>query len=271
VINFNKLAGIEMDVVPVLNNQFVYNRKHYSIITEDGWYMVHLQGNEVIKFSPDFPKYIIGNVMHGYTYNNSFLPENFDVLKKKYGYEIMVDLQFNNLPTMSAVDVIIWEDNKFYFYQQNFSNMIIFDIQNCIDEEGNININDKKGLTPEIKTVLLFHSIERKQQIALKKKLEEKKKIEEYQKSMPGRLMLSFKEVGAEILKYSMQGKNLIVDWKLKDSYQAYNSVIDAETFRIKEAGFCLSGFDKDHNVKSIALLAKGYEEEDLIHITRRN
>ncbi len=270
MLDFNKLHNPVSNVVPILNQQFVYHRKKYFCNVEDGWYNVTLQGNEVKKSEPVYPGSQFLRLVKGYTYNNNFIPLNFDSFKRNFGYEVMTNLNFNNLPTMSAVTGAMWEDNKLYLFQQDFSNMIIFEIQDCIDEEGNIHIEDKKGLTPEIKTLLLFHSIERKNQIKLKKQLEETKKIEEYKKSMPGRLMLSFQEVGAEVLKYSIQGKNLIVDWALEGG-QEFNSVIDSETFRIVQAGYCMSGDDKRHNIKSMVLTAKNYEEEDLIHITRRN
>lgn len=269
MINFNTLTKTYNIKVPVINKQFIYNRKKYKVDSEDGWQEVTIQGNNVISFIPHLP--MAHKTFKGYSYNNNFIPNSFDVLKKKYGYEIMTNLHFNNLPTMSAIEVIVWEDNQFYFYQQDFTNTIIFEIQECIDEEGKLNIQNKKGLTPEIKTLLLFHSIERKNQIELKKKLEETKRIEEYKKSLPGRLILSFKEVGAEVLKYSIQGKNLIVDWMFNNSRQQFNSVIDSETFRVLQAGYCMSGDDKRHNIKSMVLTAKDYDEEGLIHITRRN
>lgn len=270
MLNLNDIDKSFSTIVPIKNRAFVYNRKRYSTLLEDGWYWVNMKGNEILNFRPDLPNIHFLKSIKGFTYNNNFIPNNFDSFKRNYGYEVMTELNFNNLPTMSAVEVVVWEDNKFYFYQQDFTNMIIFDIQNCIDEEGNINIEGKKGLTPELKTLLLFHSIERKNQIELQKQLEEKKKIEEFKKSFPGRLMLSFKEVGAEVLGYSIEGKNVVVDWKMKGSSRNFNSVIDSNTFRVVQAGYCMSGSDKDHNVKSMVLLAKDYEEDHLIYITRR-
>jgi hypothetical protein len=273
MLDFNKINKSILAIVPIKNNYFVYNRKHYKMKMEieDGWYDVEIFGNEIKKYSASSPSIKKNSTMKGYTYNNNFIPNNFDVLKKKYGYEVITNLYFNNLQSMSAIEAIVWEDNQFYFYQQDFTNMIIFEIQNCIDEEGNISINKTKGITPEIKTLLLFHSIERKNQIELKRKLENKKRIEEYKKSMPERLLLSFQGVDAEVINYSTQGKKLIVDWSFKNNRQQFNSVIDIETFKILEAGYCMSGDDFRHNIKSMVLTAKSYDEDGLIHITRRN
>lgn len=271
MLNLNEIDKPIKALVPIKDNIFTYNRKRYSIDLEDGWYKVSLQGNNILECTPDYFTFENGKGIKGYTYNNNFIPMNFDAFKRKYGYEIMTNLYFNNVPTMSAIMATVWEDNKIFFVESDFTNSIIFEIQNCINEEGHVNIEGKKGLTPEIKTLLLFHSIERKNQIELKKKLEEEKRIEEYKKSMPGRLMLSFQEVGAEVLKYSIQGAKLIVDWAFKGFGQQFNSVIDANTFKIIEAGYCMSGDDSRHNIKSMVLTAKNYDEDGLIHITRRN
>ena len=182
MLNLNSIDKPISAVVPIKNNSFTYNRKRYSTLLEDGWYLVDIKGNMVLNFRPDLPNRNMVKIVKGYTYNNSLIPYNFDSARRNYGVDVFVSLNFNNIPTMSAVEAVVWEDNSFYFYQQDFMNTIIFEIQNCIDNEGNIDIKGKKGFTPEIKTLLLFHSIEKKNQIALKKQLEEKKKIEEFKK-----------------------------------------------------------------------------------------
>jgi hypothetical protein len=117
----------------------------------------------------------------------------------------------------------------------------------------------------------LFHALERDQ---LKKVLIEKVAKEEHERRMkdiPYRLNKIFENAGATLLNYSLSNKRIIVDWEIMGQKHRYNSVIDAATFKIIEAGYCMSGDDKRHNVTSLVKTAEEYAERNLTYITRRD
>ena len=87
---------------------------------------------------------------------------------------------------------------------------------------------------------------------------------------MPYKLKRSFELAGAEMLNYSITGKRIIIDWQIKGGGYKYNSVIDIDTFNVIEAGYCMSGDDKKHNITSMIKTAEIYEEDRLTYITRR-
>ena len=87
---------------------------------------------------------------------------------------------------------------------------------------------------------------------------------------MPYKLKRSFELAGAEMLNYSITGKRIIIDWQIKGGGYKYNSVIDTDTFKVIEAGYCMSGADKRFNVIGLIKTAEEYEENGLIYITRR-
>lgn len=270
MIDFNTINKEKIATVPIVRGCFQYNRKKYREPTQStGWYRVFLKNNdaliteEIIIESEDMP-----NTIKGYVFNNNLIFHNFDVGKRKLDRDVMMPLCLNNAPTFSPIHAIIWEDKHIYYYKPDYSEYLVYDVKNRFDSSQNI--SDLKGITPELKHLFLFHDIERQK---LREELEKIKKEEERQeflKSTPGRLQLAFSRVGATMLNYSITRNRIIVDWKL-ESGQKFNSVIDANTFRVIEAGYCLSGEDRKHSVSSMVLLASDYEKDDLIHITRHD
>jgi hypothetical protein len=269
MINLNEFVKDFEAIVPIMNNKFIYNRKWYSTKNlADGWYKVILSGNDVALAEPTMPEFFtFKNVIKGYTFNNSIVFSNFDVAKRKYFKEVMSPLCLNTFPTFSSIEAIYWEDKKFYTYKINYMDIKILDLKVVLEYDEDINTHI--GMTPELKTLFLFHMLEKQRILAEQEQLRLNKEKEEFAKTLTGRLIIAFNTVNAVILNYSVSGNNIVVDWKLKDSDQRYNSVINKHTFQVVECGFCMSGQDKFHSVKSMILTAKDYEEEDLIHITR--
>lgn len=275
MIDLEKFMKKSTAIVPILDGSFKYNRKQYYIVGAclNGWYEVELDGNNanlkqsiIIESNTDFSKGL--RVIKGYTYNNSMVFQNFDVGKRKSGVEVMIDLNFNSMPTFMSVEAILWEDKRLYYYRPNYTDTSIFNVKAAYDNEA-ASITDIKGLTPELKTLFLFHAIEQHKFKKEQELLKRKKEIEDLEKTLQGRLILSFNRVGAKILKYSVSGKRITVDWEIEGSTQKFNSVIEADTFRVIEAGYCMSGHDRDHTVHSMVKLAESYDEDGLIHKTR--
>jgi len=277
MINLEKFDTEQKAIVPVTGNSFQYMRKVYSVTgtVVDGWYAVRLRGNYVISASSLFIEYqrefsdiMKSNkrILRGYTYNNNIIFQNFDVGMRKSGHSIMAPLYLNNAPSFSSIEAILWEDKKLYYYKINNIDYLVYQLRSSMNDGSFERI---KGLTPELKTTLLFHIVENQKIKEEQEKLKRSKEIAELRTSLRGRLILTFKRVGATLLDYVLSGKRITVNWKFEDSSINYNSVIDADTFRVIEAGYCMSGSDKDHSASSMVLLAKDYEDDGLIHITR--
>jgi len=275
MINLKSFVLSKEAIVPILNNGFQYNRKRYALKygVDPGWYKVKITGNDVIILEP----YMIENIdfesirkmsIKGYTYNNLLIPFNFDSAERKFGMGMITEIHFNNSPTFSSIEAIMWEDKNLYYYRPNYMDVEFHKIhRNCLPN-GTGDLGGVKGVTPEMRTVFLFHAIERIRIQKMEEELENKKKAEEFMKTLPGRLYFAFSSVGAKILGYSQEGSKIVVDWKL-DKNQTFNSVIDANTFRVLEAGYCMSGDDKRHSIKSMVLTAEEWDKKRKIHKTR--
>lgn len=271
-IDFSKFTQTVAAVVPVHNNRFQYNRKKFTVSpVEDGWYEVVMTGNDAQIMHPAYVSSHNLSVKptRGYTYNNMFIFHNFDVAKRNFKKEVQAELLFNNFPTFSSVEVIPWEDGNFYAYQPNYSDLKIYEIKALYDSEQSVDLDSVKGITPELRTLYLFHDIQRQ---TIKLELEKLKKEEDKRKwleSLPGRLHTVFKAAGASVINYELNGHRAVIDWELDSTKRRYNSVIDTRDFRVIEAGYCMSGHDREHTAGSMVQLAADYEERRLTHITR--
>jgi len=278
MIDLTKFTEERVVAVPIVNNSFQFMRKIYSVQepVSDGWYNVSIKGNSAtaglplfIESDPDFMEFARKNklLIKGYTYNNNIIFQNFDVAKRKSGIDVMAPLYLNNAPSFSAIEAVFWEDKKLYYFRMNYSDAVVYQANMAF--LGSTDISQIKGVTPEVKTLYLFHSIESQRIKEEQEKVKRAKELEEFKNTIQGRLLLAFGRAGATILRYSVSGRRITVDWQLEGYVHKYNSVIEADTFRVIEAGYCMSGDDKKHSVSSMVVLAKDYEEDGLIHITR--
>ncbi len=275
MLDFSKFIQEKKSVVPILRNQFQYQRKKYSVeTTEDGWYRVSMKGNDAKveeKFYGPFEEDQY-NFIRGYVYNDKLIFQNFDVGKRKLSKDIQCEFLFNEAQTFNSVKCIIWEDGKVYYAEIDYSDSKIYEIKSKYDSEELI--DSMKGISPELRTLCLFHDIERQQLKAAQEALKKKQEKDEYLKTIPGRLTTTFRNAGATLHNYSKQkyrGRNcLIVRWSLDSTGTEFESVIDSETFRTVEAGYCMSGDDEKHSLSSMVMTAKNYDDQGLIYITRR-
>jgi hypothetical protein len=276
MIDLNKFTQETETIVPVLEGTFQFNRKKYSVKNKDqtGWFSVQLQGNKaqivepvVVETDISFQELMKKHFIKGYVYNNNIIFQNFDVGKRKAGVEIMAPLLLNGAPTFSSIEAIIWEDRNIYYCQPNYKDSLIYQVKNACEE--NADIAKLSFMTPELKTLYLFHNIEQHKIQEEQLQIQKAKNLEEFKKTLQGRLILAFNQAGAALVGYTVSGNRITVDWKLNKTGRTLNSVIDATTFSTLEAGFCLSGEDKKHTVTSMVQLAESYEEDRRIHITR--
>jgi hypothetical protein len=275
MIDFSKFAAARNVQVPVIGNKFSFEKKKYSINATDGWYTVKLDGNSASVVEPLYmfneveSKY---DVVKGYSYNNSLIFHNFDVAKRKWSFQLSKELHFNKSQSFTAIKAVVWENNEVYFTESDYSNFKIFEIKAAYDEDKNL--DHLKGVTQELRTVFLFHTLEREQLRAMELlRLEElaederRKREAELMATVQGRLQVMFSRAGARVTKYNISGTRITVDWEMDG--RKFNSVIDSITFKVIEAGYCMSGEDTNHNITSLVKLAEDYEEQGLIHITR--
>lgn len=262
MIDLNRFNQEKEIVAPVRQNSFKYQGKRYSVDALDGWYKAIVQGNKAKIIEIASPQILnLKNKINGYVYEDNILFSNFDNGKRKVGQEVMTKLYLNQSPEFTSVEAVIWEDGLVYYIQPNYKDYKIFEVKSALD--CNIEVTTIKGITPELKMLSFFYYMRQEE-------LEELKKIktrEELAKTIHGRLVLSLQRVGAELLDYSMRDNFVTIDWSI--GTKQFNSVIEKDTFRVVEAGYCMSGHDKEHTLHSMAVLAQEYEKDDLIYKTR--
>ena len=260
MINLNRFVEKKRIIVPIENNLFIYKRKKYFIQIQDGWYEVELESNTVRVIS-SIDSELIENPddkIKGYVWNSKLIFQNKEVGYRKTGHEIMIDLHLNHFDSWTSIEAIIHE-GKVYAWKPNYLDSMIYMVQADLE-----NINSMKGISPELKFMALFHFME----LQRIEELSKKEKEEELKQTLEGQLVLSFRRVGATLINYEVKNNTIICDWSI--GREQFNSVFDKDSFRVIEAGFCLSGHDKEHSLHSIVKLAQDYDERDLIYKTRR-
>lgn len=264
MLDLEKLALPFSVLVPILGDSFTFAKKRHRVRSSDGWFVVRIDGNEatVVEDATGCSFEYMG-VVNGYTCNNSFIFQNGDVARRKWKLPMQVPLYFNQEQTFSSVRAVVWEDGMVYYVGPNYSDV------HCLELRDLEDLNGKKGITPELRSVFLFHALERERARQLAEAVKKKQNEAELMKSIPGRLALTFKRAGAELIAYNMSGYWIIVDWRLLESGHEFNSVIDSQTWMIRELGFCASRDDKRHNITSAVKTAEDYSERGLIYKTR--
>lgn len=267
MINLADYAQEQIIIAPVIQGRFQYNGKDYQLydLVSNSWCRILIRGNNCTVLeslaSIEFENLNLIKIK-GYVYNDQLIFFNFDEGKRKTQKEMMVPLLFNQMESFSSIECVIWENNQIFYLKPNYKDFFIYEVKRYLDNP-NLKFLDLKGLTPELKFLGLCYILEQQELEKIKKEAE----AEELRKTLQGRLVLSFRRVGAELLRYSTKGDRITCDWKL-DS-QEFNSVLDRNTFQVLEAGYCLSGDDYRHTLHSIVILAKDYINEDLIYKTR--
>jgi hypothetical protein len=99
VIDLAALVQEKTVIVPISGNSFQYNRKHYFVATTpDGWYTVAIKSNRAVvleAYFGDFSFLDKKSILSGYTIDNEFLFNNFDVGRRKTGHEAKAILKFS--------------------------------------------------------------------------------------------------------------------------------------------------------------------------------
>lgn len=269
VLDLEKLAQPFSALVPIVRKSFLLGGKRYSVNSEDGWFIVKIQGNrgKVLSEGRDSVQDLKDqgalDIVQGYTHNNTVVFANADVAKRKWGFGLQAPLYFNQEQTFSAIEVVVWGDDRCYYSGPNYQDTAALTIRDLETLDG------QKGITPELRSVFLFHALEREQARQIAEALQKKQAEEELMRSIPGRLAVTFKRAGAELISHSMTGHRIIVNWRIPGNSHEYNSVLNSSTWMVEEAGYCMTRDDKRHNITSLVKTAEDYEERGLTYITR--
>lgn len=265
------------DIMPVVNGWGVSgSRKIWNPIIEDGWYLTNL-GNQALITRPATPLEVEKvmqkqKVLRGYALGTEIIPTNFNNFHKK-GLGEAVVVQFLALAAFEVAQVIQWEDKRFYYYQPDskFDRSILNQVKEAFDKEQPI--TNIKNITPEIRYYFMLLSLQRQSyrqfQELEKMKLseaEKEKRIKEFQDSFSGRLEKSVSDAGGKLVKFIKYRNGWTVTWKIGS--QTVKSNI-RDDMRIMSLGFCASGADRKHTLSSAILLAKMFQKDNPLYITR--
>lgn len=276
MLNFEALAKSKTVLVPIMANGFQYHKKKYQLEADDGWWLVSVKGNNAELVEPftwldefmppdcDNKKF---QFVKGYTYNNQLVFQNFDAAKRSFDLGMTGTLHFNRVDTFWAVKCVVWETGHFFYAMPNYSDTKVLEVKIAYDNEEDISLI--KGVTPELRSLYLFHTLEREQLRELLRQETVKEEHEKRMKETPYRLKTILERAGAKLLNYSTSGNRIVIDWQVNEGNYKYNSVIDSQTWMVVEAGYCLSGGDKKLNLTSLVQTADEYEDREVIFITR--
>jgi len=187
------------------------------------------------------------HVIRGVSFHNGLIPENPVAFTK-----IPIAVMDGIFEEFEYVEVAIIKNRFCYFLQTLAGNeaYALMDIKERF-EKGKT-IADLKGLTPPMRVVFSFHSLEKKH----KEELEPLNVIKS-----------SFADSGANIRKIKPVAMGYEVIWEL-DGY-TINTLLN-KNYRVIEAGFCVSGDDRVLTARSVANVLKTYVEDgDHVHIMR--
>lgn len=277
MVDLKKFTKEKIGIAPVVDGRFKYDRKEYDVGSNfDGWNRVSMIGNKASVLEPVYPHQLNEildtekcgrdfDTVIGYTYNNKIIFQNFDVAKRRWGKEISDDLQLNNADTFSPIRAVVWEDRRIYYWDILYSDFKTIEIKQMFNSEEDI--RGTKGVTPEMRTCYLFHRIERDQLRALEEARRKKEEMKAFLATIQGRLQHTFEQSGAKMNSYSLTGNRAVVEWEIGGT--RFNSVIDAQTFMVIEAGYCMTGDDRRHNITSLVKTADDWQEEGRIYRTR--
>lgn len=267
MIDLDKFYQPIISIVPIIDNKFILRKKAYKspISVEDGWYRISAKGNivsflenislENIEMISNWKKELsVLDIIRGYVYNSSIVFQNFGNSRKIIGEEVIKSIYLCNQENFTPIYAFIGYLGELYYYKPDYKNYISYEVKQAFDKKEDY--QKIKGITPELRTLCLFMEMER-----------QKMEQEKYKESLEGKLVNIFRLTGAILLSYTVREKDIIVNWQLGEDI--FNSVIEKDTFRVQEAGYCMSGADKKHNLSSAILLAKDYQENNLIYTTR--
>ena len=193
-------------------------------------------------------------VLRGISFNKGIIPDN--------------PIAFPNLPLtvtdgvfedFEQIEVAILQ-NKVCYFLQTINTAEAYTLADVKDRlEKNEKITDLKGITPPMRLVYVFHLLEKQRIVEEKKRKEEQEPLNVITRSLA--------EAGGIVHKITSCSQGYEVVW---ESEGHTIRTLLGKRLEVKEAGFCVSGYDREHTVKSVGQILKTYVEEgSRINLTR--
>ncbi len=242
---------------------------------ENGWYKLKF-GNDVQIVGSATPLETFKCLKKlktylAYAYGEEGIAYNFDVFKR-LGLGQSVRVEFLNLPIYSIAKIAQEEDGRYYFVEEGRRDSVLEALRSV---RSGLGAKLRGGITPELGyyhllvelTSQAFREVDRLNKLVLNED-EKERRVKQFANTLEGRLKKIIEDSGGEFIDYKKsRGKNIVVTWKVGG--QLVKSQIDSGTLSIVSAGFCLSGADKEHTMNSIVRLAKDFQEDKPLYITR--
>lgn len=257
----------------VLNNTFYSNNAKYRLKdVANGIYAIDIMADNIVEsIQPadilEFEKYVKKsdkmNFIYGYAFKKGFIPTN--IVKWK-NTKLPIQLPNSVSDEWEIVKVLNIHHENIFFYIENVMNNLslkLFELKDIF--ETNLGIQNIKGVTPEMKFIFSLHLFAKEQEELARLKLLE----EEYKKTAEGRIKTIIERSNGKFISFrELINRGYEVIWEAE--YETINTLVDYN-FRVIEAGFCVSGYDKTQSLGSVINLLKDYTKEgSQINVTRR-
>lgn len=279
-INLNRFVETTEAVVPLIDNWGKYQGRKIELQAEDGWYKVRL-GNQVTIIKKASPLEIRKALepekkLMVYALGGEGVPVNFDNFKKR-GYQESIPIYFMGGQPFDIIEIVLREDGRFYFYgvNQRHQRELVRGVKEAY--QARRVLPELRGVTPEIRYAFMLGHLQRESYEAVESILKEgsltisgsqrDRITKQLQSSFSVVLKSAITKAGGTYVGHrKLNQSTYAVDWRVGD--QLVKSHINAD-LRIVSAGFCLSGDDKRHSMSSIIGLAKTFQENRPLYITR--
>lgn len=277
MLNLERFSKVTYGFVPIVDGWGKLNGRKFHLNLNDGWYQIEIGDGIVPKrlaTQLEIAKALRKEKHHlVYTVGMEGIPVNFDNFLKR-GLAESVQVNFLNLNFLDTAKVVLWEDRRFYFYEQDARHQraIIQKIKKVFEDRGSL--QGVSGVTPEMSYSFLLGELARssyEEVSALRGNLvlsvEKNKNIDEKMlENSEYRLKNAIVKAGGKYIGHVKKGYGYAITWEVGG--QIVKSTISSD-LRIISAGFCLSNEDKKHTVNSIVNLAKVFQHSSPLYITR--
>jgi len=284
MIDLSRFNKKEIATVPVISGSTQFRKRKIFFRLEskykpiDGWYRVEL--SDCIGFPKNADEIDIKKALgklpsiQGYSFGDEVVPLHFDSAGFKYGLSESIPVHFMKAPLWSISKIRRWESGDWLFDSLDAKADIcpLLEVRKRFEKDQDI--KDLKGITPELRYYFIIMRFQKNglRQIADLEKLkltkqEREKRLKDFQNTLSGRLEKTIADAGGHLDMFKRRGEDLIVDWSVGG--QKFNSLIRADSLKIRELGYCASGEDRRHSMTSAVLLAQEYQKDGSIYITR--
>jgi hypothetical protein len=276
-IDLSRFSKNTEAILPIIDNLGKVGGRRVAKKIEDGWYKVSL-GNKITIQKKATPLEVFKALRRHkkllvYSVGSEGVPFNFENFKNR-GFNESVQVHFLNSGLLELVQIVQWEDGRFYFYDREArrERQLIQRIKEAFDSREEL--PDVPGISPEIRYAFLLGQIARGSYEAAVKLSNDWTLSDKERSVRSNNLTLSFeytlkesvRKAGGTLIGFTDNGNHKLIEWEVGG--QRVKSKVNSD-LRIISAGFCLSGEDKKHSLNSIINLAKLFQQRSPLYITR--